>query len=96
MPGTAVPRCLGQTGCDYVPLANEQPNLTHKRIQRAGTKDEGSVGPVTSDHKKNRLVSSGNRVAHFEDLITAIIVEYLQSSGKLHKQTIGAALQIIF
>lgn len=77
-----VPRCPDQMVCSYVTFsyvtfANEQPNLTHKRIQ-GGAKEEGS------DHEKNIMVSSGIRDVHFGHLIAAIIVEYMQSFEKLH------------
>lgn len=80
-PVAIVPRCPDQMVCSYVTFsyvtfANEQPNLTHKRIQ-GGAKEEGS------DHEKNRMVSSGIRDAHFGHLITAIIVECMQSFEKL-------------
>lgn len=55
-PVAIIPRCPDQTVCSYVTFANEQPNLTHKRIQRAGVKEEGSIGHATRDHKKNRML----------------------------------------
>lgn len=63
--------------------------------KRAGAKEEGSVGHATRNHEENRLVSSGIRVAHFGDLITALIIGYKHSFAKLRNQTTGAILQII-